>query len=183
VQEFQKPIQQAHICTGTVGYSVHSKHRFPSLVMNTLLGDGMSSRLFQNIRERYGFAYSVYSFLNMLRDTGSFGVYVGTDKKHVQDSLELISAELHKLKTKPISKAELQRTKAQLKGNMLLGLESTSARMMRLGTGELYFGEFTTLDTIAHHIDAVTADDVTAVTQQLFKEDEFATIIFTPSEN
>jgi predicted Zn-dependent peptidase len=183
MQEFRKPIQQAHICTGTVGYSVHSKHRFPALVMNTLLGDGMSSRLFQNIRERYGFAYSVYSFLNMMRGTGSFGVYVGTDKKHVHDSLELIFVELEKLKTKPISKAELQRTKAQLKGNMLLGLESTSARMMRLGTGELYFGEFTTLETIAQHIDSVTIDDVSEITRHLFKQDEFSTIVFTPSEN
>jgi predicted Zn-dependent peptidase len=119
----------------------------------------------------------------MMRDTGSFGVYVGTDKKHVHDSLELISIELERLKTKPISKAELQRTKAQLKGNMLLGLESTSARMMRLGTGELYFGEFTTLETIAQHIDSVTVDDVSEITQHLFKQDEFSTIVFLPSEN
>lgn len=181
VSEYQKPIQQAHICTGTIGYSVHSKHRYPSLVMNTLLGDGMSSRLFQNIRERYGFAYSVYSFLNMLEDTGSFGVYIGTDKKHVERCLELVSRELRKLSTKPVPKAELHRTKAQLKGNMLLGLESTSARMMRLGTGELYFGEFTSLETIARHIDAVTEEDIAETTQRLFREDEFSTIIFTPS--
>ncbi len=183
VQEFQKPIQQAHICTGTVGYSVHSKYRFPSLVMNSLLGDGMSSRLFQNIRERYGFAYSVYSFLNMLRDAGSFGVYIGTDKKHIQQSRDLISAELRKLRTKPISKSELNRTKAQLKGSMLLGLESTSARMMRLGTGELYFGEFTELEKISKEIDAVKVDDVSEVSHHLLKEDAFSTIIFAPSGN
>jgi len=182
-QEFEKPIQQAHVCTGTIGFSVHSKNRFPSLVMNTLLGDGMSSRLFQNIRERYGFAYTVYSFLNMLRDTGSFGVYLGTDKKHVQQSLDLVFAELHSLRTKPISKAELQRTKAQLKGSMLLGLESTSARMMRLGTGELYFGEFTDLETISKEIDSVNVGDVTDVAQLLLKEDSFSTIIFSPAAN
>ncbi|MGA9407415.1 MAG: pitrilysin family protein [Bacteroidota bacterium] len=182
-QEFEKPIQQAHICTGTIGYSVHSKYRFPSLVMNTLLGDGMSSRLFQNIRERYGFAYSVYSFLNMLQDTGSFGVYLGTDKKHIQQSLDLVFSELHSLRAKPIPKAELQRTKAQLKGSMLLGLESTSARMMRLGTGELYFGEFTELETISKEIDSVTVENVSEVAQQLLKEDSFSTIIFAPANN
>ncbi len=182
-KEYRKPIQQAHICTGRIGYSVHSKYRFPSLVMNTLLGDGMSSRLFQNIRERYGFAYSVYSFLNMMKDTGSFGVYIGTDKKHIEQSRDLIFAELHKLKAKPISRAELQRTKAQLKGNLLLGLESTSARMMRLGTGELYFGEFTGLEKISQHIDAVTVEAVSEVSHKLFNEEEFSTIIFTPSEN
>ena len=151
--------------------------------MNTLLGDGMSSRLFQNIRERYGFAYSVYSFLNMLRDTGSFGVYLGTDKKHIQRALDLVFAELHTLRTKPIPKAELQRTKAQLKGSMLLGLESTSARMMRLGTGELYFGEFTELETISREIDSVTVENVSEVAQQLLKEDSFSTIIFAPAKN
>ena len=183
VQEFQKPIQQAHICTGTVGFNVHSKYRIPSLVLNTLLGDGMSSRLFQNIREKYGFAYSVYSFLNMLRDTGSFGVYIGTDKKHIQKSLDLIFAELRGLTKKPIPKTELERTKAQLKGSMLLGLESTSARMIRLGTGELYFGEFTELDRISREIDAVTIEDVYEVTRHLFKEETFSTIIFSPAGN
>lgn len=183
VQEFQKPIQQAHICTGTVGFSVHSKYRFPSLVLNTLLGDGMSSRLFQNIREKYGFAYSVYSFLNMLRDTGSFGVYIGTDKKHIQKSLDLIFGELRGLTKKAIPKAELARTKAQLKGNMLLGLESTSARMMRLGTGELYFGEFTELEKISQEIDSVTVDDVGEVARHLCREEMFSTIIFAPSES
>ena len=87
-------------------------------------------------------------------------MYLGTDKKHIQRALDLVFAELHALRTKPIPKAELQRTKAQLKGSMLLGLESTSARMMRLGTGELYFGEFTELETIAREIDSVTMEDV-----------------------
>jgi predicted Zn-dependent peptidase len=178
--EIPKPIQQAHVCSGTVAFSIHSKHRYPSLVLNTLLGDGMSSRLFQNIREKYGYAYSVYSFLNLLSNTGSFGVYVGTDKKHIAHCLDLVRAEFLKLKQKPISTAELKRTKEQLKGSMLLGLESTSNRMMRLGSGELYFGEFTTLDAIARHIDSVTADEVSEVAALLFREEQFSTIIFSP---
>ncbi|MDE3056703.1 MAG: insulinase family protein [Bacteroidota bacterium] len=180
--EISKPIQQAHVCSGTVAFSIHSKHRYPSLVLNTLLGDGMSSRLFQNIREKYGYAYSVYSFLNMLNDTGSFGVYVGTDKKHIAHSLDLVHEELLKLKKKSVSSAELKRTKEQLKGSMLLGLESTSNRMMRLGSGELYFGEFTTLDEITRHIDAVTAEEVSGVAKLLFREEQFSTIIFSPEE-
>ncbi|HTX17967.1 MAG TPA: pitrilysin family protein [Bacteroidota bacterium] len=179
--EFEKPIQQAHVCTGTVGFNVNSKHRIPSLVLNTLLGDGMSSRLFQNIRERYGFAYTVYSFLNMLQDAGSFGVYIGTDKKHIKKSLDLISNELGRLVKKPIAKAELERTKAQLKGAMLLGLESTSARMMRLGTGELYFGRFTELEEISREIDAVTVADVTEVSRILFNQNFYSTVVFSPA--
>lgn len=178
--EIPKPIQQAHVCSGTVAFSVHSKHRYPSLVLNTLLGDGMSSRLFQNIREKYGYAYSVYSFLNLLNDTGSFGVYVGTDKKHVTRCLDLVNGEFSKLKQKPVSATELKRTKEQLKGSMLLGLESTSNRMMRLGSSELYFGEFTTLDEIARHIDAVTVEEVSDVAELLFREKQFSTIIFSP---
>src|SRR5208283_4713653 len=129
---YEKPITQAHICLGTIGYSVQSRQRYPLLVLNSLLGEGMSSRLFQNIRERYGFAYSVFSFANLLSDTGSFGIYIGTDNKHIDKSLALMHHELEKLHEKPIGAAELKRTKAQLKGTTMLSLESMSNRMMRL---------------------------------------------------
>ena len=90
----EKPIMQAHVVTGTMGYSVLSKLRYTLLVLNTLLGEGMSSRLFQNIREKYGFAYSIFSFANLLSDTGNFGVYVGTDTDNIGNSLDLIHKEL-----------------------------------------------------------------------------------------
>lgn len=178
--EFKKPIQQAHICIGTRSYSIQNKHRYPLLTLNTLLGDGMSSRLFQNIREKYGFAYSVYSYTNMMSDSGVFGAYIGTDKLHVDASIELIKKELRNVQAKPISKVELNRTKAQLKGSMMLSLESIPSRMMRLGSSELYFNELNPIDSIIKQIDAVTQDDVQAVATELFVEGKLSTIIFQP---
>ncbi|MDP1676001.1 MAG: pitrilysin family protein [Bacteroidota bacterium] len=180
-QEYGRPIQQAHLCTGTIAFSVHNKMRYPALVMNSILGDGMSSRLFQQIRERHGLAYSVYSFLGLMKDTGSFGIYVGADKKSVPKALELSYYELEKMKTKPLTKPELQRAKAQLKGSMLMSLESTSNRMMRLGNGELYYGEYTPLESIVSSIDSVSAEQVLAVSKQLFDIEKFTTVILSPN--
>lgn len=174
----EKPINQAYVCMGTLGYSVKSRMRYPLLILNTLLGDGMSCRLFQNIREKYGFAYAVYSFANLLSDTGSFGVYVGTDNNNIDRSIELIHKELEKLKMKPVGKAELERTKTQMKGNMMLGLENMSNRMMRLGSGELYFGEYLTLDEVLKSINAVGQDMIQEVANNIFKMDNFSTVIF-----
>jgi predicted Zn-dependent peptidase len=179
-KEYLKPLQQAHLTSGTIAFPVHSPHRYPSMVLNTLLGDGMSSRLFQNIREKYGFAYTVYSFLTLMEDTGIFGVYAATDVKHIQKTLDLMNRELIALTKKPLSKTELQRSKAQLKGNILLGLESTSHRMMRLGSGELYFNEFISLESIVKSIDAVSEGDVMDVAQLLFDVGTFATVVFVP---
>lgn len=179
--EVQKPIQQAHLALGTTTFSIRSRQRYHLLVLNTLLGDGMSSRLFQNIRERYGFAYSVYSFASLLSDTGSFGIYVGTDKAHVGACEDLVLKELQKLRARPVSRAELQRTKEQLKGSMMLSLENIPSRMMRLGTSELYFQEYTPLDSILQEIDRVTAEDLQTLAEGLFREDRFARVLFLPA--
>ena len=183
LNEFYKPIQQAHICLGTIGYHVRDERRFSMQVLNTLLGDGMSSRLFQNIREKYGFAYAVYSFNNMMQDTGAAGVYIGTDNSHVQRCIDLIWKELKSLRTHGITKEELKRTKAQLKGSMMLGMENIPNRMIRLGSSELYFGELISLDAIIQKIDAVTREDVQETAEGLFQEDHFATVIFHPNGN
>jgi predicted Zn-dependent peptidase len=183
INEFYKPIQQAHICLGTVGFHVRDERRFSMQVLNTLLGDGMSSRLFQNIREKYGFAYAVYSFNNMMQDTGAAGVYIGTDNSHVQRCIDLVWKELKSLRTHGITKEELKRTKAQLKGSMMLGMENIPNRMIRLGSSELYFGELISLDTIAQKIDAVTREEVQETAEGLFQEDRFATVIFHPNGN
>ena len=183
LSEYYKPIQQAHICLGTVGFHVRDERRFSMQVLNTLLGDGMSSRLFQNIREKYGFAYAVYSFNNMMQDSGAVGVYIGTDNSHVQKCIDLVWKELKSLRSKGISKQELSRTKAQLKGSMMLGMENIPNRMIRLGSSELYFGELIELDTITNKIDAVTQDEVQETAEELFDEDRFATVIFHPNGN
>ncbi|KAB2926305.1 MAG: insulinase family protein [Bacteroidetes bacterium] len=181
-REYPKPIQQAHLLTGTLAFDVHDSLRYPGLVLNAVLGDGMSSRLFQQIREKHGLAYSVYSFLSLTNETGAFGIYAGTDKATVGDALELGYRELEKVKKTRIPPRELSRAKAQLKGSMLMSLESTSNRMMRLGNGELYFGEYRPLDTIVRNIDAVTADDVIRTARRLFDTKNFTTVVVTPEE-
>lgn len=181
-QVVEKSISQAHVCLGTLGYSVKSRQRYPLLVLNTLLGEGMSSRLFQNIRERYGFAYTIYSFANLFSDTGNFGVYIGTDTTHIDHSIELIHRELGKLRRNPVSAAELRRTKAQLKGVMMLGLESMSNRMMRLGSGEIYFGTYLSLDEVLNRVERVTAEDVHAIAHRLLRPENFSTVIFKPGD-
>lgn len=179
----QKPIQQAHLCLGAIGYSVHQRQRFPLLVLNTLLGDGMSSRLFQTIRERHGFAYSVYSFANTMSDTGTFGVYAGMDQANVSKVLGLIWTELADLRDRAVSRAELRRTKDQLKGSMMLSLESIPNRMMRLGGSELSIGRLPSLDSILESIESVTAEDVRSVADALFRRERFATVILEPSDS
>ncbi len=179
-REVEKHIAQAHVCLGTVAYSIKSKYRYPLLVLNTLLGDGMSSRLFQNIRELHGLAYSVYSFINFMSDTGSFGIYLGTEKQNVENSLQLIHREISRLKAKPVSRAEIRRTQAQLKGSMMIGLENMTSRMMRLGTGELYFHEYITLDRILKNINSVTPEMLQEVAEKLF-DDDFTMVIYRPA--
>jgi predicted Zn-dependent peptidase len=179
-KDFRKPIQQAHICIGTQAWSIKSKHRYPTLVLNTLLGDGMSSRLFQNIREKYGFAYSVYSYATLMSDAGVFSAYIGTDKQHIEISTGLILKEFAKLRSKSVGKAELNRTKAQLKGSMMLSLESIPNRMMRLGTSELYFQDVNPIDGIIRQIDGVQQDNIQSIAEELFREDRLSKVVIHP---
>ena len=180
-KEYTRPIKQAHVCLGTVGYSIRHKDRYPLLIMNALLGEGMSSRLYQSVRERHGLAYTVYSFLSMMSDTGLFGTYAGTDRNKVDDTLELIHKEFRKLKEKPVPHAELDRTKSQIKGTMMLGLENMSGRMMRLGSGELQLECYMPLDAILKKMEAVKAEGIQQVANDLFLEKEFSTIVIRPA--
>jgi predicted Zn-dependent peptidase len=181
--EQKKTIKQAHICLGTNGFGIKSKYRYPLIVLNTLLGEGMSSRLFQNIREKYGFAYNIFSFINLMSDCGNFGIYIGTNKENIKRAIDLIHKELFKLKTKRISSTEIYRTKEQVKGSMMLSLESMTNRMMRLGTGEVYFNNYSTLDEITGRIDAVTHDEVFEVANKLLEIEKFNTVVFLPTKN
>ncbi|MEE9117310.1 MAG: pitrilysin family protein, partial [Calditrichia bacterium] len=171
---------QAHICLGTHAYSYKNPKKFGLLVLNTLLGSGMSSRLFQNIREKHGLAYSIYSFIDFLFDTGLFGIYIGTDKHKVDDSLDLINKELEQLMKQPISGAELDRTKSQLKGNLMLGLESTSSRMNRLAKMEIYLQKHFTLDDTLNEIAKVSQEDILNIANELFTSDRIYTTILKP---
>lgn len=178
--EEQRPIQQAHLVLGTRGLNVHDDDRVALTVLNTILGGGMSSRLNQHIREKYGYCYSIYSFLNMHSDTGDFGIYMGTDSNRIERSKKLIFRELEKLAVEPVSARTLSQAKSQVKGSVMLGLESMSNRMMRLGRQELYFTRYITLDEINEDVDAVTDDDVQRIAARLFERAEFSSVVLLP---
>ena len=179
--EIKKPVQQAYVCMGTKTFGIHSNNRYPLLILNALLGEGMSSRLHQVIREKHGLAYTTYSFVNLLKDTGVFGIYVGTDSGKVTKAMKLVYNEFEKLQNKPIPRAEMKRTVSQIKGNLMLGLENMSSRMMRIGAGELYFKRYTSLDSMLQKIDEVTTDDIQRVGQEILDTDKFSTVVFKPT--
>src|SRR5204863_5336120 len=136
----KKNLEQVHILVGAPSYAQTHEKRFACYVLNTMLGGGMSSRLFQNIREKRGLAYSVFSGLNTFRDVGCLAVYAGTGTANARTVVELIMEEFRRLKAAPPASEELQRVKDYLKGSMLLGLESTPSRMSNLARQEMYFG-------------------------------------------
>ena len=179
--EYRRPINQAHICLGTLAYSIAHPDRYTLMLTNALLGEGMSSRLYQTIREKHGMAYTVYSFVNLLSDTGVFGAYLGTDRKNIQSAIELVYKELDRLKRRPVSAAELQRTKSQIKGTLMLGLENMSGRMIRLGSAELYVERYVSLDTILERVDDVSPDDILRVSNDVFDEKRFSSVIIRPT--
>lgn len=176
-----RPIQQAHLVVGTRAYGALDPRRTVVSLLNTLLGGGMSSRLNQNIRERYGYCYAVYSFANMMADAGDFGVYIGVDANKVDRAKKLVVRELEKVAESPVSARTLERARQQLKGSMMLSLESMSNRMMRLGRVELTFERYFTLDEVTAEIDAVTAEDVRAAAEDLFRPERLSSIAFVPS--
>lgn len=178
----KRPIQQAHLVLGTRGYAATDPKRTTLSVLNTILGGGMSSRLNQNIREKYGFCYNIYSFTNMHSDTGDFGIYMGTDASRIPRAKKLIFRELEKLKDKPISRRALNQAKNQVKGSIMLGLENMSNRMMRLGRQELFFDRYFSLDEMIGQIEAVTEDEVLELSRELFVQDRFSTVALLPEE-
>ncbi|MDP8237715.1 MAG: pitrilysin family protein [Candidatus Hatepunaea meridiana] len=180
-QDLHTNTQQTHICWGCRSFSYKDPRKFSLLVLNTLLGGGMSSRLFQTIRERHGLAYTVFSFIETYLDTGLFGVYAGTEPKQAEKTLRMIKKELMGLVRKPVSNRTLQRTKDQLKGNLILGLESAGNRMHRLAKMELYNTDWLSLDDIVSRIDAVTVEDVQAVACDLFEQRTGYTTILWPN--
>jgi len=177
-----RPIQQAHLIMGTRGIDVKHPKRSALTVLNTILGVGMSSRLNQNIREKYGYCYSVYSFVNMHSDTGDFGVYMGTDASRVARVQKLIFRELEKTADKPVSTRALNQAKNQMKGSIMLGLESMSNRMVWMGRQELVFGRYFTLDEVLAEVDAVSVDDVQTIAQVLFQPERFSSVVLLPQD-
>ena len=176
-------IAQTHVCVGTRSFPYARPQRIPLFVLSTLLGRGMSSRLFQIIREKEGLAYSVYAIQDFFVDTGIFGVYAGTDSSYLKKVLTMILHEFQSLVTIPVSDDELTRTKSQLKGNLMLSLESTSNRMMRLSEQEIYLDTYSSLDETLANIDRVTAEDIQAVARDLFDPEKLIVTVLGPVED
>jgi len=163
-----KSLEQVHLCLGVAGISQAHPKRYVAYVLNTLLGGGMSSRLFQEIREKRGKAYSVYSFSSSYKDVGYLGVYAGTSLESTEEVVELILKELKKLAAGEIKDDELRRTQGQLVGSMMLGLESTDSWMSHIARNEIYFGKSVTTEEICQKIRAVSRDDVIELADTLF---------------
>jgi predicted Zn-dependent peptidase len=173
----KRSLEQVQFCLGVPSPPVDAPDRYAVYLLNTMLGGGMSSRLFQAIREDKGLAYSIYSETNPFRDTGCLAVYAGTSASKITEVLQLTLAELRRLKEEPIPEAELKRAKDQLKSNIVLGLESSSSRMSNLARQEMYFGRFFSVDEIIAAVNAVDAPIIQTLAQQLFRPESIALTI------
>ena len=178
--ETKRDLEQVHLCVGVPSIPLADERRFAAAVLNNLLGGGMSSRLFQNIREKQGLAYAVFSELTPYSDAGMLSVYAGTAKETVGQVLDLTIAEFRAMKESPLAEEELLRAKNHLKGSLMLSLESTSSRMSNLARQELYFHRFASLDEIISSIDAVTRDDVQSLARRFFQPDQIAATVLGP---
>jgi predicted Zn-dependent peptidase len=170
----KKSLEQVQFCLGMPAPPVNDSRRYVVYMLNTILGGGMSSRLFQTIREDQGLAYSIYSEMNPFRDTGSLCIYAGTSVDKTQKVLQLTLQELRRLKEETVSDVELKRAKDQLKSNMVIGLESSGSRMASLARQQMYFGQFFGVDEIMEEIEAVTTADVQELAQELFQSETMA---------
>jgi predicted Zn-dependent peptidase len=179
-QEVSKAIEQTHMIMGRRALNYDHPDKYLLLLANTILGGGMSSRLHQNIREKYGYCYSIGTFNQSYTDTGLFGVYIGTDKSYVPHVRELISKEFEKIQSEPVGEEELSEAKTQLKGKLLLSQESTSNRMTRLAKSELYFNRFVTLEELVEQIDGVTTEDLQRFAAEFFDINHFSETLLVP---
>jgi predicted Zn-dependent peptidase len=179
----KKALEQVHLCLGVPSYPLPHEERFACYVLNTLLGGGMSSRLFQNIRERQGLAYAVFSELNPYRDTGCLSIYAGTSIESARKVVQSILNEFRQLKDTLVSSEELRRAKDHLKGSLMLSLESTASRMSNLARQEMYFSRFFTLDELVESIESVSANHVQEIAQTFFDPKQIALTVLGNLEN
>ena len=163
-----KDLEQSHVCLGGPGLAHGDPDRYVAFALNTMLGGSMSSRLFQNVREKRGLAYSVFSSLSSYRDSGAVTVYAGCANDAVHELVDVVMAELRRLKAEPLAAGELQRARDHLKGSLMLSLESTSSRMTHLARQEIYGDTDESLDEMLAAIDRITEDDITRVAHRLF---------------
>ena len=175
-----RDLEQIHICMGTKGLSITDPRRYAFSLINTILGGNMSSRLFQEIRENRGLAYSVYSFISSHVDTGMFGVYVGVNPENAKEAIDVILNEMLKLKEMPVDSTELQSAKEYTKGNLMLASESIDSQMVRLAQNEIHFGRYIPLHEVVDKIEKVKVDDIIDTASTLFDNDWLAITLLGP---
>ncbi len=168
IQVRKKQLEQVQLCIGCRGLNYTHEDRFVVSALNTVLGNSMSSRLFQEIREQNGLAYSIYSYVTSYRDTGLLTIYAGTDPANTLEVVRLVMKELRKIKEEGITPAEETRVKNQIKGSLILSLESSNSHMSRIARQEIYFGKYLSMDDIIREVGTVTREQVQRLAQQLF---------------
>ena len=173
-------LQQAHICIGTRTCGVNDEKKYATILLELILGGGMSSRLFQNIREKYGFAYNVYSFTDIMAGTGVLGAYMACKESKVVQSIRLLREEFNKMIEEPIPEEELERGKSHIKGNIILGLESSSRRMRKNGETEIYNGMHLTLEETLDKIDNITSADIQNIASDVFMNNKLNITVLLP---
>ncbi len=176
----KKKTAQTHISLGVPTFPYSDKRRYALLVLSNILGGGMSSRLFQSIREKLGLVYSVYSFIDFFEDAGILGIYMGTHKSNAVRVVELVLKEIKRLKKNSVSSTELSDAKYQLKGNLVLALENTSQRMNRLARSELFLRHYLELDQIIDSINRVRAKDLIGLAGEFFRPDRLSAVALGP---
>jgi predicted Zn-dependent peptidase len=182
IQVVPKDLEQVHLCLGVGGPSQTDEDRFPCHLLNVILGSSMSSRLFQEIRENRGLAYSVFSFLNSHEDTGMFGIYAGVAAENVQETLAIIHEQLSRLLREPIPEPELNAAKEYLKGSMYLNSESTDSRMNRLAKNEFLFQRYVPFEEVERRIDQVTSHSVQQWFGGIYQPSQVALMVLGPLE-
>ncbi|MFH1102151.1 MAG: pitrilysin family protein [Pseudomonadota bacterium] len=180
IRMHRKKLEQVHVCIGTKGLSLTDPRRFAFFLMNTILGGNMSSRLFQEIREKRGLAYSVYSFISSHADTGMFGVYAACEPKKTDEVVSLILEEMNRLKESLLDGAELKNAKEFTKGGLLLASESVDNQMVRVAQSEIYFDRLISLEWIIEQIEAVSPDEITHLSKDLFEPDRISLTVLGP---
>jgi predicted Zn-dependent peptidase len=176
-----KELEQSHVCLGTSSYPQNHQDRYVSYILNTLLGGSMSSRLFQNVREKRGLAYAVFSGLSAYRDAGNITIYAGCANDAVRQVIEVCVDELRVLKQAPVPDAELRRAKDHLKGSLMLSLENTASRMSHLARQEIYFDRHFGLDETLAGVERVSSEDLQRVARDLFANGSLAATLLGPS--
>ncbi len=177
VEVFHKELSEAHVCMGVEGIPQASEERYSLSVLNTILGAGVSSRLFQEIREKRGLTYSIYSFVSSYFDTGIWGIYAGVGRKRVRELVELILEEANNLKD-TLTEVELERAKNHLKGNIILGLESTGSRMNNIARQEIYYGRYYSPKEVMKEIDSIKLSQIKDLAEGMLKREGFSITVY-----